>query len=99
MLLLSLRCPELAEGSKYPTLIWWLFFGEREIQCGTYRSPKPPRQLKQTLIAVAPGVLGHRLMLKPRAENSFPPVFPVPCSLFPVPCFKLNRQIANYRLR
>ncbi|VXD14829.1 hypothetical protein PL8927_320006 [Planktothrix serta PCC 8927] len=45
MLLLSLRCPELAEGSKYPTLIWWLFFSEREIQCGTYRSPKPPRQL------------------------------------------------------
>jgi hypothetical protein len=44
MLLLSLRCPELAEGSKYPTLIssYFLFC---EIQRGTYRSPKPPRQL------------------------------------------------------
>jgi hypothetical protein len=30
----------------YPTLIWWLFFCRREIQRGTYSSPKPPRKLK-----------------------------------------------------
>lgn len=38
--------------------------------------------LKAQTIAVAPGVLGHKLMLKPKLVSLFSGLFSIPCSLF-----------------